>query len=94
MLNVRSSLRNVTVMLLALLLAACATPQPQPPVVVQPPSIPPLPQEARQRPAPDYCSPTCSSAVAKDLSIWRESLTKAAGQEASANGSTTNSTNR
>lgn len=64
----------LTAIVLALLLSACATP-PQPPGPnVEPPRLPPLPAEARQPPAPDWCSPTCSAGAEAALSSWRDTL--------------------
>lgn len=53
-------LRLSSVMLLPLLLAACASaPNNSPPSVA--PLVPPLPLEARQPALPAWCSPTCSA---------------------------------
>lgn len=54
---------------LAMLLASCGTDSPllQPPAVVQPAIIPPLPETARQPSPPPICSPTCSSGYRKLL---------------------------
>lgn len=49
-----------------LLVTGCATaPQPLPPLVIDPPSIPPLPLQARQPPAPAICLPTCSDGLTR-----------------------------
>ena len=62
--------QKLMLLALPLLLAACASvPQPLPPVVVQPPAIPPLPQSARQPALPAWCSPTC-------LDSWRREVEK------------------
>lgn len=62
---------------LALLLTACAAPPTPtlPPSVVAPPRIPPLPQAARQPPAPAWCSPTCSAALTRERENWLQRLT-------------------
>ena len=67
-------------LVLLLLLAGCATPPPLPlqPVTVAPPSIPPLPPEARQPPAPEFCLPTCSSWWKKQVEQWQKKLTSGA----------------
>lgn len=44
------------------LLASCATTSPAS-LPVKPAAIPPLPMEARQLPAPAWCSPTCTEAL-------------------------------
>jgi hypothetical protein len=62
----RNSLaRSVMLMLPLLLVAACGHTPPVfwPPVVVEPPKIPPLPVQARQPPPPPICSPTCSEGL-------------------------------
>jgi len=52
----------------ALLLSACASvPLPPPPAVVPPPRIPELPQEARQRPRPPICLPSCPAGLQRLL---------------------------
>lgn len=66
---------------LALLLQACAQPPAQPPMhsCPKPPRAPALPSEARQLPAPAWCSQTasrtCSEAAELELQSWRSSLT-------------------
>lgn len=63
-------------------LTACAVPpQPLPPAPVRAAQRPPLPPEAMQPPDPDWCRPTCSAAVQRelqalqsDLSTWLNSL--------------------
>lgn len=52
-------LRAAMLLALALLLSACATPQPLPPVVVKPPVVPPLPATSKQPPRSPICTPTC-----------------------------------
>ena len=72
----RPLLRSATPLLPALLLAACASaPLPLPPVVIAPPGIPPLPLEARQPPAPGWCSPTCSAGLTRLRETWLQRLT-------------------
>jgi hypothetical protein len=59
-------LLGVTLMPPAGLLLGCAQqPVQPPPVVVQPPPIPPLPQVARQKPAPEICSPNCQAGLTR-----------------------------
>jgi hypothetical protein len=60
-------------LLLPMLLTGCASP-PTSPQIVAPPLIPPLPQEARQPPAPS-CSPSCSGALRRELQSWLDLLT-------------------
>jgi hypothetical protein len=71
---IRLALLLLLVSALMLLLSGCAT---QPPVLAPSaqPRLPPLPMEARQPPAPDWCSPTCSAGVERDLSSWATTLT-------------------
>lgn len=58
----------VLLIVLPLLVMGCASaPQPLPPLVVAPPAIPPLPQEARQPQALAICLPTCSDGLARLL---------------------------
>ena len=40
-----------------------------------PAAIPELPSEARQPPAPQWCSPTCSSGLTKERESWRLRMT-------------------
>ena len=40
-----------------------------------PAAIPDLPNEARQPPAPQWCSPTCSSGLTKERESWRQLMT-------------------
>ena len=72
-------LRNVfgwhklTLLALVMLLTSCGVvPKPSPPsaVVIKPPQIPPLPQEAKQPPTPELCSPTCSDGLRRRLESW------------------------
>ena len=39
------------------------------------PAIPELPSEARQPPAPQWCSPTCSGGLTKERESWRLRMT-------------------
>jgi len=72
------------------LLTACASaPQPlPPPVVVAPPSIPPLPPEARQPPTPGLCSLTCSQGLSSLLGSLLSSPTSVVAPELPASGPT------
>ncbi|MCX8003429.1 MAG: hypothetical protein N2688_00485 [Burkholderiaceae bacterium] len=63
------------VIALSLLLTGCVSLPPVPPQAVQPPQLPSLPLEARQPPAPAFCSPTCSAGVERELSSWQSMLT-------------------
>ena len=59
----------------ALLLTSCAVvPKPSPPnappTVTKPPELPALPQEARQPPTPELCSPSCSAGLRRRLESW------------------------
>ena len=62
-------------MLLPLLmwLAGCASTLPA--SSVAPALIPPLPAQARQPPAPAWCSPTCSAALTAERESWLRLLT-------------------
>ncbi|GEM_PF-1041093 len=81
--------RCATLLLPALLLAACATPRaPLPPVPVPPPAIPPLPPVARQARLPTWCLPTCSAALQIELSSWQQRLTSPTPPAAPASGPT------
>lgn len=63
----------VTPMLLA---SGCAvTPPSSPPPSVAPARIPPLSPEARQLPAPPWCSPTCSHGLTNERESWRKLMT-------------------
>lgn len=41
-----------------------------------PAAIPELPSEARQPPAPPWCSPNCSSGLTKERESWRQLMIK------------------
>lgn len=66
----------MTAALLMLLAAGCSTPlaslRPDP---VAPARIPPLPEAARQPPAPALCSPSCSKGLSTLLESWQKLLT-------------------
>jgi hypothetical protein len=69
-------LRLLTLSVLMLLATGCATKQENwLPAQVAPPAIPALPSEAKQPPAPQWCSPTCSSALTKERENWQKLMT-------------------
>lgn len=75
-------------MLLPLLvwLTGCAhtsQPSPQP---VPAPTIPPLPPEARQPPAPAWCSPSCSRGLTAERESWLPTQIKLGQPERPASG--------
>ncbi len=75
-------------MLLALLLQGCASAPPNSlPVAIQA-SAPPLPSQARQLPAPAWCSPTCSDGLTTLRGSWLKPSTKPALEGSRASGST------
>ena len=75
----------LTLMLPALLLAACAVTSPTTsPPIVPPPRLAPLPDSARQTQQPSICSPSCSAALMSEREIWRELLTMPATEAAPA----------
>jgi hypothetical protein len=61
-----------------MLLATGCTSRPAnlPPALVPAPAIPELPIEARQPPAPPWCSPNCSSALMRERETWRKLMTE------------------
>jgi hypothetical protein len=70
--------RWLTLALLApmLLASGCSTTPPSsPPPSVAPARIPPLSPEARQPPAPPWCSPTCSHGLMLERESWRRLMT-------------------
>ncbi|ETP64874.1 hypothetical protein BDSB_05580 [Burkholderia dolosa PC543] len=67
--------RSRMLLLLALPLAACNSASIS---SSQPPSIPPLPPEARQPATPSICLPTCSAGLTSARENWRKSLTSGA----------------
>ena len=71
--------RLLTLVLLApmLLASGCATRSASsPPPSVAPARIPPLSPEARQPPAPQWCSPTCSYGLMLERESWRKLMTE------------------
>ena len=59
-----------------LLASGCTTTLPSsPPPSVAPPRIPPLSPEAKQPPAPLWCSPTCSHGLMLERESWRKLMT-------------------
>ena len=71
--------RWLTLALLApmLLASGCnTTPPSSPPPSVAPARIPPLSPEARQPPAPPWCSPTCSHGLMRERENWRGRMTR------------------
>ncbi|CRI56423.1 putative secreted protein [Pseudomonas sp. CCOS 191] len=74
----RSNERLPTALLLGLMLLAsgCTTkPASSLPPSVAPARTPPLPLEARQPPAPQWCSPTCSHGLMLERESWRQRMT-------------------
>ena len=69
--------RVLMLTLLALPLVACRTQSTALPAVLQTKqaSIPALPLQAKQQPAPSWCLPTCSSALMKERETWRKHMT-------------------
>jgi hypothetical protein len=65
------------VLLTLMLLASGCTTQPQisRPPSVAPARIPQLPIEAKQPPAPQWCSPTCSHGLMLERESWRKRMT-------------------
>lgn len=63
--------------LLPLLTACAAPPKPLPPATVQAPTIPPLPQSAKQPTPAPLCLPNCLQAWNSEAEQWRNSLTSA-----------------
>ncbi|MNB85654.1 hypothetical protein D3C76_292750 [compost metagenome] len=64
---------------LALLLTACSSSPTTLPVdsqPVKPAAIPVLPPQARQLPTPQWCLPTCSSALTRERATWLQLPTK------------------
>lgn len=60
-----------------LLASGCAVkPHSSLPLSVAPARIPPLSPEAKQPPAPLWCSPTCSHGLMKERESWRKLMTK------------------
>lgn len=78
----------VLALLLLLTLTGCATTSPAS-LPVPLPSIPPLPAESRQLPAPAWCSPTCTEALTMRQQTSRQRLTRLVPAASPANGPTT-----
>ena len=74
--------RMLTLLLLALLLPACASNSPT--TVPATPAVPPLPGEARQPKTPSFCYPNCSQGLTRERESWRSSLTAPTSQDAPA----------
>ena len=74
--------RMLMLLLLALLLPACASSLPTTASV--PAAIPPLPGEARQPKTPSFCYPTCSQGLTRERESWQSSLTAPTSQDAPA----------
>jgi len=67
---------------LTLLVSGCASKQENwLPDQTAPPAIPSLPSEARQPPAPPWCSPTCSSGLTKERESWQGLMTQPEEQD-------------
>ena len=71
--------RMLMLLLLALLLPACASNLPTTASV--PAAIPPLPGEARQPKTPSFCYPNCSQGLTRERESWRSSLTAPTSQD-------------
>jgi len=70
----RTRLRLWMLAPLTLLVSGCMSkPVSLPPL---PAAVPQLPSEARQPPAPQWCSPTCSSGLTKERESWRLLMTE------------------
>ena len=74
--------RMLMLLLLALLLPACASSLPTTASV--PAAVPPLPGEARQPKTPSFCFPTCSQWLTRERESWQSSLTAPTSQGAPA----------
>ncbi len=75
----RNNERSLKPLLLGLMLLAsgCTTkPASSLPPSVAPARIPPLPLEARQPDAPQWCSPTCSHGLMLERESWRQRMTE------------------
>lgn len=82
--------RSLMLLLLPMLVSACAgVSQPSPPVVAPPPAIPPLPAVARQPTPPPICSPTCSAGLTKLRTELLNMLTQPVSPAGGASGPTT-----
>ena len=74
--HLRGGLSHVAVCSSVMLAGGCVTKQPywqseQAPAT----HISPLPPEARQPPAPPWCSPTCSHGLTRERESWRKRMT-------------------
>ena len=70
----KTKLQLLMLVPLMLLVTACTSkPVSLPPL---PAAIPELPSEARQPPAPQWCSPTCSSGLTKERESWQRRMTE------------------
>ena len=74
--------RMTMLLLLALLLPACASNLPT--SASAPAAVPPLPGEARQPKTPSFCYPTCSQGLTRERESWQSSLTAPTSQGAPA----------
>ena len=80
--NYPARLRSATLLLLVLLLSACASKPISLPAAC--PVIPPLPLAARQPTTVLVCLPNCSAALQKELTNWQARLTPPASPASSA----------
>ncbi|AIB35940.1 hypothetical protein PS417_10230 [Pseudomonas simiae] len=71
----RTKLQMLMLVPLMLLVTGCTSTQASLPPVPAP-AIPELPSEARQPPAPQWCSPTCSSGLTKERENWLLRMTE------------------
>lgn len=86
----KSGLSLLAVMLCVPILSGCpGKSETLPPVRPQPILlVPPLPSEAKQLPAPAWCSPSCGEAQRKRRQTWDQRLMKLVPEGSSANDST------
>lgn len=70
------TLQRLTLLTLLLLQTACTSSLARQPRDVQPAQVPALPVEARQRPAPAWCSPTCSQGLMRERESWQRLMTE------------------
>ncbi len=77
MLKKKERLLILALLALMLLASGCATKVPSsPPPSVAPARIPPLSPEARQPPAPPWCSPNCATGLMHERESWRKLMTE------------------
>lgn len=77
MLKEKKRLLMLTLLAQMLLASGCAVKPPSSlPLSVAPARIPPLSLEAKQPPAPLWCSPTCSHGLMNERESWRKLMTK------------------